>query len=496
MSKQKIEVIMAGAEMSPLVKVGGLGDVIGSLPLALEKLGVKLKIFLPFYAFIDKRKFKIKLFKKGFSVDLHGQMHNFDVYTAKLVGSKVEIFLIKNKVFDFKDVYIGGRKHFNKNKKDVYSRGVSDVERFVFFSKAIVEVIKDLKWQPDVIHCHDWHSAMLPSFIDEYSLEYKNFSNIKSLYTIHNLANQGVAGLDIVDYAGLHRDLTPALMEDYYDQDGDKINSMKLGILSADYINTVSPNYAKEILTKEYGAGLETYLKRRKKDLFGIINGLDLKLFDPAKDKSLVAKYNIKTAPKAKQLNKKSLQKLAKLPNENLPVFGLVSRLVSQKGLDILLPALEALLKVEDFQVVILGTGSSQIENDLKRLAKKYPDKVSVNIGFSLALAQKIYAGSDFFLMPSRFEPCGLGQMIAMRYGTIPLVKQTGGLKDTVVHNKTGLVFKKHSEKEMLKALKQSLSLYKNKAKFAKIQKTGMEQDFSWNNSAQEYLKLYNKLIK
>lgn len=485
---------MAGAEMSPLVKVGGLGDVIGSLPLALEKLGVNVKVFLPAYAFIDKKKFKIRLFKKGFSVDLHGRKHSFDVYETNLSKSKVRIFLIKNKVFDFKDVYVGGRKHFNKNKKDVYSRNVSDVERFIFFSKAVVEVIKDLKWQPDIIHCHDWHSAMLPTFIDEYSLEYKNFSNIKSLYTIHNLANQGIAGLDIVDYAGLHRDLTPALMEDYYDKDGDKINSMKLGILSADYINTVSPSYAQEILTKEYGAGLDLYLNRRKKDLFGIINGIDLKLFDPAKDKNLAEKYTIKAVFKAKQINKKSLQKFLKLPQKELVVLGLVSRLVSQKGLDILVPALEDLLKIEDFQVVILGTGSSEIENSLKSLVKKYPDKVSTNIGFSLPLAQKIYAGSDFFLMPSRFEPCGLGQMIAMRYGTIPLVRQTGGLKDTVIHNKTGIVFKKHTKKELTKALKQSLSLYKNKAKFAKMQKAGMEQDFSWDNSARKYLNLYKKL--
>ncbi|MFA6467149.1 MAG: glycogen/starch synthase [Patescibacteria group bacterium] len=494
MPDKRIEVIMVGAEMAPLVKVGGLGDVIGSLPLALEKLGLKLKIFLPAYAFIDKKKFKIKLFKKGLSVDLHGKKHNFDIYTTRLANSKVEIFLIKNKVFDFKDVYVGGRKHSNKSKKDVYSRSISDVERFVFFSKAVVEVIKDLKWQPDVIHCHDWHSAMLPSFIDEYSLKYKNFSNIKSLYTIHNLANQGIAGLDIIDYAGLHRDLTPALMEDYYDKDGDKINSMKLGILSADYISTVSPNYAKEILTKEYGAGLETYLSRRKKDLFGIINGLDLKLFDPSKDKSLAVKYNIKTVAKAKELNKKSLQKFLKLPQKDLAVFGLVSRLVNQKGLDILLPALEDLLKVEDFQVVILGTGHEKIENDLKKLAKKYPDKVSTNIGFSLPLAQKIYGGSDFFLMPSRFEPCGLGQMIAMRYGTIPIVRQTGGLKDTVINNKTGIVFKKYTQREMIKAIERSLSLYKNKAKFAKMQKAGMEQDFSWDSSARKYLNLYKKL--
>ena len=193
-------------------------------------------------------------------------------------------------------------------------------------------------------------------------------------------------------------------------------------------------------------------------------------------------------------MSREVLQKLLKLPIGDKPILGLVSRLVSQKGLDILLPALEKTLKKEDFQVVILGTGQSEYENGFEKLAKKYPDKVSSNITFSLALAQKIYAGSDFFLMPSRFEPCGLGQMIAMRYGTIPIARQTGGLKDTVVHNKTGIVFKKYTQKEMIWAIEQSIKLYKNKKKFVKILKNGMKQDFSWDRSAKEYLKLYNKL--
>jgi len=494
MSSKKMEVIMAGAEMSPFVKVGGLGDVMGSLPLALSQLGINVKVFLPLYGAINKRKFKIKLFKKGFGVDLHGRQHKFDIYETKVTGTRVRVFFIQNKIFNGQNIYIGSRKYFNKNKQGAYSRHTGDVERFIFFSKAIIETIKELKWKPDVIHAHDWHTALLPTFIDEYSLQYKNFSNIKSLYTIHNLANQGITGLDILDYAGLHQDATPALMEDYYDKDGGKINSMKLGILSADYVNTVSPNYAKEILTKEYGAGLELYLNRRKKHLAGIVNGLDLKLFDPAKDKNIKKKYSFKNLKSAKKINKQALQKFTKLPLKDVPVLGLVSRLVSQKGLDILLPALKAKLKKDNFQVVILGTGQAEFEQGFQKLAKQYPTKVSANIGFSLPLAQKIYAGSDFFLIPSHFEPCGLGQMIAMRYGTVPIVRQTGGLKDTVIHNRTGIVFKKYTQQAMLQAIEQSLDLYKNKRKFAKMLKVDMQQDFSWDKSAKEYLKLYNKL--
>ena len=474
---------MATAELAPLVKVGGLGDVTGSLPKALSKLGVSIKMIMPFYGVINNKKYKGTLVKKNISLEISGRKNKFDLYKTKLPQSNIDIFLIKHSLFSGA-VYVGKNKAKDKN----------DIFRFTFFSKAVVEVIRELKWSIDIIHAHDWHTAMLPTFIDEYSLSYKNFFNIKSLYTIHNLANQGIAGLDILDYAGLHKDLTPALMEDYYDKDGDKINSMKLGILSADFINTVSPNYAKEILTKEYGAGLELYLNRRKQHLFGIVNGLDLKLFDPTKDENIKKKYSVKNWQPAKIINKQDLQKLLKLPIENVPVFGLVSRLVGQKGLDILLPALSEKLKKDNFQFIVLGTGQAEFEDAFKVLVKKYPTKVSANINFSLPLAQKIYAGSDFFLMPSLFEPCGLGQMIAMRYGTIPIVRQTGGLKDTVIHNKTGIVFKKYTKLEMISAIEQSLRLYKNKPKFAKMLKTDMKQDFSWDKSAKEYLKLYNKL--
>ncbi len=479
---------MPTAELSPLAKVGGLGDVTGSLPKELFKMNLNIKLMMPFYGSIDLKKFKVKLIKNKISFEIDQQNTHFSLYKTHLPGTKIEIFLVKHKMFSGKEVYIG------KNKKNFRSLG--DIERFVFFSKAVVETIKQLNWQIDIVHCHDWHTAMLPTLIDEYSLENKNFKNIKTIFTIHNLANQGVAPLDIVDYGGLHHNLTPALMEDYYDRDGDKIDMMKIGILSADLVNTVSPTYAKEILTKVYGENLEQYLLRRKKHLFGIVNGIDVDFFNPNRDQFIYKKYNLQTYQSGKLKNKQLLQKELKLPVEDLPIFGLVSRLVTQKGLDILVPVLQKLLQTTEMQVIILGTGQKEYEEDFKILGKKYPNRLKAIIGFDVKLAQKIYAASDFFLMPSNFEPCGLGQMIAMRYGTLPIVRATGGLKDTVKHKKTGFVFKDYHSKALEKACDLSLKIFKDKKTLNKMIKNAMSQDFSWQKSASEYIKLYKKLVR
>ncbi len=486
---KKNKILMAAAELFPLVKVGGLGDVIGSLPDALTKLNLDINVIIPFYGVIDKNKFKIKLVKKRISIEIDNKKTYFDLYQTKVPKSKVKIFLIKHKLFNFKKIYLGGRKYLKSGK---YTREIKDIERFTFFSKAVAEVIKKLNWNIDLLHCHDWHTALLPTFLDEYYIKYKDFKNIKTLFTIHNLANQGISGLDILDYAGLDHKMTPALMEDYYDLDGDKIDAMKIGILSADYINTVSPNYAQEILTKEYGEGLEIYLQRRKKHLRGIVNGIDYKFFNPQKDKFIKNKYTVKNYKKAKNNNKKYLQKEYNLPIQDVPLFGLVTRLVKQKGLDILLPALENILIKQKIQLVVLGTGQKKYEEAFIKLTNKYPNKVSSKITFNAEIAQRIYAGTDFFLMPSRFEPCGLGQMIAMRYGSIPIVRSTGGLKDTVKNNKTGLVFNKYKKQELEKILLKSIKLYNKRDK---IIKNCMLTNFSWENSAQQYLKLYNKII-
>lgn len=480
-----MKILFAGAELAPLVKVGGLADVMGALPKSLAKNNLDIKIIVPFYGMIDQKKYKIKLFKKGLSLMIDQKKEKFDLYKTFLPGTKIEVFLFKHKLFNEKNIYVGSR----------LKAKLGDIDRFIFFSKGVVEIIRQLNWQLDIVHAHDWHLAMLPTFIDEYNLLNKNFANIKTIFTIHNLANQGIAPLDIVDYGGLHHTLTPALMEDYYDLDGDKIDMMKIGILSADLVNTVSPNYAKEILTKEYGENLEQYLLRRKKHLFGILNGIDTDIFNPQTDKAIAKKYNVHNFGKYKPVNKQALQTKLKLPVKDVPIFSLVSRLVSQKGLDILHSLWEKYLE-QDVQIIILGTGEKKYEEEFKILNTKYPKKFKAVLKFDADLAQLIYAGSDFFLMPSSFEPCGLGQMIAMRYGTLPIVRLTGGLKDTVKHKNNGLVFKNYHSKELAKALDLALNIFKQAKVMNKMIKTAMLQDFSWTQSANEYIKLYKKLLK
>jgi len=479
---KKLQVIFVGAEATPLAKVGGLGDVMGSLPLALSKVGVEVKVILPFYGIIDSKKYRPKKVAGRIRVDLDGRLFSFDIFQCLLPNSKVKVFLIKHPLFNARQIY-QNRKNNN------------DVERFTFFSKAAVETIRYFEWQPDVVHVHDWHAGLVPTFIDEYSLVLSKFRNIKTLYTIHNLANQGISGLDIVDYAALHVNLTPALMEDYYDQDGQVIDIMKIAILSADMINTVSPNYAKEILSTTYGEGMEKYLLRRRKHLVGILNGIDTDFFDPSNDKNIKTRYNISNAVSGKFSNKKFLQKKMGLrADSDAPLYGFVSRIVEQKGIDILVPAMEKFLAGSQAQFIILGSGEKKYERQLTELAKQFDGQIHVHIGFDAGLAQQIYAGADFFVMPSHFEPCGLGQMIACRYGTIPIVRDTGGLHDSIKNGKTGIVFKEYTAEKLLRSLKQADKLFGQKSKMVKMIKQCMHQDFSWQLSAKKYKQIYERL--
>ena len=479
MLNKKIKIVFVGAELNPLIKVGGLADVMGALPKALSKLGVEVLIILPFYGSLNKKLYPSKLVKAN--LKLADTKISFAVYQTLLAKTKIKILLIKNKLFDRQEIYLDQNK-------------LQDTERFAAFSKCAVEAIKVLNLKPDLVHCHDWHTALVPTILDEYSLSDKNFANIPTLLTIHNLASQGLSTLELVDYLALNKKLTPALMEDYYD-DQDKLELLKIGILSADAINAVSPTYAQEILTKKYGAGLEVYLQRRQKNLSGILNGIDTDVFNPQTDKAIAKKYNVNNFVKYKPVNKQALQAKLNLSVLDVPVFALISRLVSQKGLDILKPCWEALLK-QDLQIIILGTGEKKYEEEFRILNKKYPAKFKAVLKFDADLAQQIYAGSDFFLMPSSFEPCGLGQLISMRYGTIPIVRATGGLKDTVRHKKTGFVFSDYNHQALAKVCDLALNIFQQPKAMQKMIKAAMLQDFSWDKSSQAYLKLYKKLIK
>lgn len=449
MKNKKIKILIAAAEVAPLAKVGGLGDVVGALPKALIKLNLDARVIMPFYGAINRNKYQIKLIKQNIKV---GDI-SANLWQSNLPGSAVPIYLIEHNLFNVKEIY-----------STVMADGPTDMDKYVFFSRTILECIKAINFKPDVIHLNDWHTAAVATLL---KVDYKNnrfFKQIKTLYTIHNLANQGKNKAK---------------------------NYMAEGILNSDLINTVSPTYSREILTKQYGAGLEKILANRKKDLYGILNGIDTAFFNPATDNLISQKYSIKNLEK-KTANKLALQKQLGLPmDKNTALVGLTSRLVWQKGLDLITEKFNRL----NCQFVFLGTGQTKLEQQLLNLSKKFPDQFSAQIKFDEKLAHQIYAGADIFLMPSRFEPCGLGQMIAMRYGTVPLVRATGGLADTV-NNKTGFTFKKYSSEELFKTINKALAVfYKNQRLWRRLKTNGLKQNFSWDKPAHEYLKLYKKLI-
>ncbi|PLX27215.1 glycogen synthase [Candidatus Parcubacteria bacterium] len=491
MSKsKKLKILMAAAEVSPLAKVGGLADVVGSIAPALQKLKTDTRIIMPLYGSIDKKSFSLKKTHSNIKVPSGRVMINVNIWEAILPKSKVKIYFIDApQYFDQKEVYLK----------------TNNSERFLFFSYAILFILPIINFEPDIIHCHDSHTALIPDIIKTNNLEY--IKNLKTLYTIHNFRYQGKTRPTVLSTGNLNADLLKSLSIDI--KDGD-VNFMVQGVLNADLINTVSPSYAKEIVSSAYGAGLEKIIKRRKNDLFGILNGIDTDFFNPAKDKYIYKKYNINTINK-KQDNKVALQKELGLPiNKNKAVVALISRFAWQKGIDLFTDEFLTL----DCQFVFLGTGSREYEQHIQKLAKKYPKNISANIKFNVELAQKIYASSDIFLMPSRFEPCGLGQMISMRYGTVPVVRETGGLKDSVKSlnikkgknriyrfskpvTATGFSFKKIDEKEFFEALKSALYVYYNHPEsWRHIQKNCMKKDFSWKSSAKEYLQLYKKILK
>lgn len=477
--KKKIKVLMLAAEITPLAKVGGLGDVIGALPKALKTLDADIRLCLPFYGSIDAKKYKTKKII-DFEVTLNGQTETAGLWQTFLPDTKIPVYLIKNKYFDGSEIYLD----LGAMKNGLYLNVVGDLERFAFFSCAVLEAVKKIKFSPDIIHANDWHTGIVPHLL-KMPANKKFFKNTKTVYTIHNLANQGIThkkNLKYLDWGA------PTVKADFKNKD---INLMVQGILGADIVTTVSQTYAQEILTPKFGAGLQRILKTKEKKLFGVLNGIDTNFFNPETDEYLTQKYSWKNLDK-KIINKLSLQKKLGLPqNENIPVIGFVSRFVWQKGVDLIIDKYSKL----NCQFVFLGTGEKKYEDQLKNLAKKFPRQFSVQIKFDEDLAHDIYAGSDMFLVPSRFEPCGLTQMIAMRYGAVPLVRKTGGLADTVNSN-VGFTFKTFNVSSLYKTVKKAIEVYQNKPQFKQLQINGMRSDFSWNKSAKEYLSLYKKLLQ
>ncbi len=478
-----MRILFIGSELTPIAKVGGLGDVVGSLPKALEKLGLEIKIVIGKYSIVDETKYPLKKLT-DIQVPWEESTQSVGVYSTTMPESNIEVLLMDHELINQGGVY---------DSPTAFATTDHEIKRFLLVSRSALESIKKIDWKPDVIHIHDWHTSFVPCWLKSV---YKNnpfLRDIPTLLTIHNLANQGIVFGEILKFVGLKPEDLPSIMSDI--QDGD-LNFFRQGIENATLLNTVSPTYAKEILTPEFGEGLEKFLKDRQSDLFGILNGIDFDRFDPETDPDIYQNYSLKTFL-GKYKNKLSLQKelgLQVTSDKKIPLIGIVSRLTDQKGGELVNKIIDKIVGL-NCQLAVLGLGDPIHEKYYKKAAEKYPKNISASIKFDAPLAQKIYAASDMFLMPSRFEPCGLGQMIAMRYGSIPIVRKTGGLADTVMDEKTGFVFEKYSSGALYGAIERAVSYFnENHDKFIQIAQNGMREDFSWDKSANEYVKLYEKL--
>jgi len=463
-----MKILFVASECAPLAKVGGLADVVGVLPKILENLGVDVRVCLPKYQTIDLNKHKFELIAKN----LITKTEKVNIYQGFLPESQVIVHLLENK------------KYLSQN--GIY---FDEIQRFLFFSQVILEIFPAINWFPDIIHCHDWHAAIIPLL-----LKSENYNLApKTLLTIHNLAQQGKWNAkEVMDLLNLKKE---KIRSSEIKNAAEDFNSLQQGILHADLINTVSPTYAREFLTQEYGEGLESYLLKRKKEVSGILNGIDEKKFNPETDTNLKFNYSFQNLER-KIENKIHLQeKLNLTKNHQIPLLGFIGRLDHQKGLDLMIEITPDLIK-NNSQLVILGKGNPDYEKKLLKLSQKYPQNISSQIKFDSVLAQKIFAGADILLIPSRFEPCGLVQMIAMRYGTIPVARKTGGLADTIETGKTGFLFEEYNAESFLESVEKALNLYRSREAWLKLMKKAMEKDFSWGKSALEYHQLYRRLLQ
>ncbi|MCI8327439.1 MAG: glycogen synthase GlgA [Lachnospiraceae bacterium] len=475
-------VLFVTSEAVPFVKTGGLADVAGSLPKYFDKKSYDVRIILPKYACIQGEWRQNLMFVDSIYVKLGWRKQYVGILSAIYEG--ITYYFIDN------EFYFGGNRP--------YGNIHEDIEKFAFFSKAVLEAIKMLDFQPDILHCHDWQTGLIPVFLKNFYEDDEFYQNMKTIYTIHNLKFQGRWKIEgVMDAAGLPRDLfTPDKLEAY-----GEANYLKGGVVYSDIVTTVSRTYAKEITTPQGGEGLEGLFQEKGDVLFGIVNGLDYDEYDPAKDRRIRENYDKMSFLQGKPANKRCLQEWMGLPREeDTFLIGLVARLTSQKGMDLLACVLDEFLMREHVQIAILGEGEEQYENMFRHFTWKYREKISAKLQYSEELAHQIYAGADAFLMPSQFEPCGLSQLISMRYGTVPIVRETGGLRDTVCpYNEyeqtgNGFSFANYNAHEMLDAICYAKNIYEDhRDAWNGIVYRGMECDYSWTKSALEYADLYSR---
>ncbi len=477
-----MNILFAASEVAPFIKTGGLADVAGSLPPALAKAGHQVHVILPLYEGIGEDWRSQMTFLKYFDVSLSWRNVYCGVFELERDG--VTYWFIDNESY-FKRTQLYG--HFD------------DCERFAFFSRAVLETAGQLNWYPDIIHCNDWQTALIPIYLMEDRYRIPQLGHARSVFTIHNIEYQGRYGREVLeDILGLNSNYFNDNMLEHY---GD-VNLMKGAIIASDFVTTVSPSYARELLDPFYAHGLDGVISAHQGKLRGILNGIDTKLYDPATMPAIARNFTPRAPVTGKKACKSALQSAVGLNEDsNVPIIACVSRLVGHKGFGMVVDALNRIMEL-DVQMVVLGTGDWHFEEAFRAAQRQYPGRFSAQIMYSSTLSNVIYAGADIFLMPSVSEPCGLSQMIAMRFGAVPVVRETGGLRDSVPpYNKftgegRGFSFANADPGELVWALEQAVTLYStDKKAFRALQKAGMTADFTWNHSAKEYLDIYAQLL-
>ena len=494
MATKKLKILFVTSEVVPFVKTGGLADVSSALPQRLSEMGHEVRIVVPKYGAVDDRKFKIHevVRLKDLKIQIGDKEITFSLKSCFLPGQKVrvQIYFLDNQE------YFGSRNSLYTDPLTGENFSDND-ERFILLSRSVFELISKLGWIPDIIHCNDWQCGLIPAYLKTIYKDEEQFSQFKTLFTIHNLAYQGQFPKSSFYKTGLPEELNSEKGLEIYG----KINFMKSGLIFADVINTVSETYAEEIRKDdELGAGLKNELAKRKNDLYGIVNGIDMRVWNPEKDKLLPKKYSLKNLDNKIENKKELTQKFGFKFDESVPVVGVITRLFDAKGVDLISESFKDLMSL-DIQLILLGTGDKKYHTLFDKMAEKYRGKFACYLGFNDELAHLIEGGADIFMMPSRYEPCGLNQMYSLIYGTVPVVRETGGLADTVINydEKTGagngFVFKKYTSSAFIKELRRAVNIFQDKKTWNKIMKTGMKSDFSWTSSAKKYVELYKTVL-
>lgn len=482
-----MRVLFATPEAVPFAKTGGLADVAGALPKFLQGLGCEVMVVMPYYRMVKRAGFPLQYLGEEIEVPLGNELLQADIYQGQIDKDIPIYFIGRDEFFDREYLYSTPRGDYFDN-----------AERFIFFSKAVLQFCQFMGFSPEIIHHHEWQTGLIPAYLKSIYRNDPFFSHTSVVFTIHNIAYQGIFKKEKFGLTDLPMEM--------YNPEGiefwERINLMKAGIVYADVINTVSQKYSEEIQTPEYGYGLEGILRKRGKDLYGIVNGVDYQDWDPSHDPHLIAPYDLNRISGKRECKKDLLKELG-LPSslENVPLLGMISRLADQKGFDLLMEILDELFTL-NIGFVLLGTGEQKYNDLFTQVALKYPQKAGIRIAYDDRLAHKIEAGADLFLMPSKYEPCGLNQIYSLKYGTIPVVRATGGLDDTITAydpatgNGNGFKFTRYDAKEFLNQIKVAIDFYFQPEHWKKLLGNAMTSDFSWERSARAYLHLYQKALK